>query len=359
MQQPPRTLYLDDANDAVVILDQTRLPAEVAYVPLTTAEEAWRAIKDLLVRGAPAIGVTAALGLYIHMKRFVQEKSPDTDAFLIEAKRVGAYLNTSRPTAVNLQWATKVMCDAIAPYANKTEEETYNTKQSPAYAQPATLLQILRDTAMQIYNDDINNNRSIGQHGATLLKPGMGILTHCNAGALATAGYGTALAPIYCAHEQGMSLRVYADETRPVLQGARLTAFELQTAGVDVTLLCDNMAATVMANGWVDIIFVGADRVAANGDTANKIGTLGVAIMAKHYGIPFYVCAPFSTIDPATPTGREIIIEQRDPAEVTDLWYAQPMAPAGVKVYNPSFDVTPAELITGYITENGVLLPPF
>jgi len=359
MQQPPKTLYLDDANNAVVILDQTRLPAEVTYVPLTTSEDVWCAIKDLLVRGAPAIGVTAALGLYVHMKRFVQEKNPETQAFFIEANRVGVYLDTSRPTAVNLQWATKVMRDAIAPYANQIEEETYNTKKSPAYAQPAVLLQILRDTAMQIFNDDINNNRSIGQHGATLLKPGMGILTHCNAGALATAGYGTALSPVYCAHEQGMPLRVYADETRHVLQGARLTAFELRTAGVDVTLLCDNMAATVMANGWVDIIFVGADRVAANGDTANKIGTLGVAILAKHYGIPFYVCAPFSTIDTTTPTGREIIIEERDPTEITDLWYAQPMAPAGVNVFNPSFDVTPAALITGYITEKGIVAPPF
>jgi len=293
------------------------------------------------------------------MKRYTKEKKPDTAAFFAELNRAGDYLDTSRPTAVNLQWATKVMRNAIAPYANQMETETYNTKKSPAYDQPVALVQILHNTAMQIYNDDINNNRFIGKYGAALLKPGMGILTHCNAGALATAGYGTALAPIYCAHEQGMQLRVFADETRPVLQGARLTAFELFTAGVDVTLICDNMAATVMANGWVDMVFVGADRVAANGDTANKIGTLGVAIMAKRYGIPFYVCAPYSTIDLATPNGRAIIIEERDPAEVTSMWYEQPMAPAGVKVYNPSFDVTPAELITGYITEKGIHAPPF
>ena len=359
MQQPLKTLYLDETNNSVVILDQTRLPGQVVYVPLTTAEEVWRAIKDLLVRGAPAIGVTAALGLYVHMKRYMQDKNPDTEAFLNEVNRVGAYLDTSRPTAVNLQWATNVMRNAIAPYANPTESETYNTKKSPDYAEPSVLLQILCDTAMQIHDDDISNNQRIGQYGATLIKPGMGILTHCNAGSLATAGYGTALAPVYYAHEQGVNVRVFADETRPVLQGARLTAFELQAAGVDVTLICDNMAAMVMAKGWVDIIFVGADRVAANGDTANKIGTLGVAILAKHFGIPFYVCAPFSTIDPATLNGSDIVIEERGSAEVTDLWYTQLMAPAGVKVYNPSFDVTPAELITGYITEKGILAPPF
>ena len=186
-----------------------------------------------------------------------------------------------------------------------------------------------------------------------------GILTHCNAGALATAGYGTALAPVYYAHERGMALHVFADETRPVLQGARLTAFELQTAGVDVTLICDNMAATVMARGKIDAVFVGCDRVAKNGDTANKIGTHGLAVLAKHFGIPFYVCAPFSTIDTQTENGRHIVIEERNPSEITHLGYKKPMAPAGVKVFNPSFDITPAPLITGFVTERGILHPPF
>ena len=217
----------------------------------------------------------------------------------------------------------------------------------------------LHQAAEEIKSGDTEICRRIGQHGATLLKEGMGILTHCNAGALAATRYGTALAPTYIAQEQGINLRVFADETRPVLQGARLTAFELYHANIDVTLICDNMAATVMSKGLVDAVFVGCDRVAANGDTANKIGTYGVAVLAKNFGIPFYVCAPLSTIDVATKTGAEIIIEERDHAEITDLWYTQPMAPKGVKVYNPSFDVTPASYITAFITENGILHPPF
>lgn len=330
MKLPPRTLYLNDAKDALVLLDQTVLPNEERYVELTTLQGVYDAIKDLQVRGAPAIGVAAALGLYVHMKRY---EGADFDA---ELARASAYLNTARPTAVNLQWALNEMTQA----ENKTVED------------------LLR-TAERILAGDVAANRKIGQHGAALLKEGMGILTHCNAGSLATAGYGTALAPIYFAHERGMKLRVYADETRPVLQGARLTAFELDYAGVDVTLLCDNMAATVMANGWVDAVFVGADRVAANGDTANKVGTHGVAILAEHFGIPFYVCAPMSTIDKNTATGADIIIEERDPREVTEMWYAQPMAPVNVKVFNPSFDVTPAGLITAFITENGLISAPF
>ncbi|MCL2204544.1 MAG: S-methyl-5-thioribose-1-phosphate isomerase [Defluviitaleaceae bacterium] len=337
------TLYLDDANSAVVILDQSLLPGEVNYIPLTTLAQVWDAIKELRVRGAPAIGVTAAMGLYIHMKGYALGE-PDKEAFLTEMARACAYLNTSRPTAVNLAWALTAMEEAV---------------QGVESGAVSCFVEVLRATAEQIKADDIANNRLIGKHGAALLKPGMGILTHCNAGALATAGYGTALAPVYYAHEQGMKLRVYADETRPVLQGARLTAFELQAAGVDTTLICDNMAATVMANGWVDAVFVGCDRVAANGDTANKIGTHGVAILAKRFGIPFYVCAPFSTIDKATPTGADITIEERDPQEVTHLWYASPVAPQGVKVFNPSFDVTPSELIEAFVTERGLLKPPF
>jgi methylthioribose-1-phosphate isomerase len=344
MKLPPETLFLDDAASALVILDQSLLPGEVKYIPLTTLEQVWDAIRELRVRGAPAIGVAAAMGLYVHMKGYARQNNPGLDEFFAETERACVYLATSRPTAVNLQWALTVMSKEI---------RDCKTKEVPE------LVTAMRTKAEGIKADDITHNRLIGKYGAALLKPGMGILTHCNAGALATAGYGTALAPVYYARELGMPLRVFADETRPVLQGARLTAFELHAAGVDVTLICDNMAAAVMANGWVDAVFVGCDRVAANGDTANKIGTHGVAILAKRFHIPFYVCAPFSTIDTSTPNGQGIVIEERDPFEITGLWYTQPMAPAGVKVFNPSFDVTPAELIDGFITERGVIKPPF
>jgi methylthioribose-1-phosphate isomerase len=345
MNFPHETLYLDDTKSALVILDQSLLPVEVKYISLTTIEQVYDAIKELKVRGAPAIGVAAAMGLYIHMKGYVRDNKPDgVDAFLTEMERAGAYLSSSRPTAVNLQWALIKMKEALGPFKHKDIPE---------------LVHMLCISCEKIKADDIATNRLIGKHGASLFKPGMGILTHCNAGALATAGYGTALAPIYYAQEKGIHLRVFADETRPVLQGARLTAFELHAAGIDATLICDNMAATVMANGWVDAVLVGCDRVAANGDAANKIGTHGVAILAKRFNIPFYVCAPFSTIDTSTPTGADIIIEERDPAEVTDMWYAKPMAPQGIKVFNPSFDVTPADLITAFITEKGIISPPF
>ena len=341
--QPPQTLYLDNTQPAVVILDQTLLPQTIKYQHLTTLTQVYAAIKDLQVRGAPAIGVTAALGLYVHMKtQAVTHTTPV--AFENEFKSASAYLSTARPTAVNLDWAINQM--ALCYNANKH-------KPIPE------IVSALHKAAQALKDNDTEICRKIGQHGAALLKEGMGILTHCNAGALAATKYGTALAPIYIAKEQGINLRVYADETRPVLQGARLTAFELHESNIDVTLICDNMAATVMSKGLVDAVLVGCDRVAANGDTANKIGTYGVAIMAKNFGIPFYVCAPLSTIDMATPTGAEIIIEERDPAEITHLWYAQPMAPKGVKVYNPAFDITPADYITGFITEIGIVRPPF
>ena len=341
--QPPETLYLDNTTPAVVILDQTLLPLTVKYTPLTNLTQVWTAIKDLQVRGAPAIGVTAALGLYIHMKTFATQ-NPTPAVFDREFKSASAYLSTARPTAVNLNWALNQM--ATIYEANK---------QKPVIE----IITALHQAAEGLKSNDTEICRRIGHHGATLLKEGMGILTHCNAGALAATKYGTALAPIYIAHEQGISLRVYADETRPVLQGARLTAFELHQANIDVTLICDNMAATVMSKGLIDAVLVGCDRVAANGDTANKIGTYGVAVLAKNFGMPFYVCAPLSTIDTSTETGAEIIIEERDPSEITDLWYTQPMAPKGVKVFNPSFDVTPANYITSFITENGIMHPPF
>jgi len=345
--QPPETLYLDHDQPAVVILDQTLLPQTIKYVPLTDMHQVWAAIKELKVRGAPAIGVTAALGLYVEMKRFAMEcaeRGLSYVAFIHKFETTRAYLSTARPTAVNLDWALGQM--AICFEANKH-------KSIPE------IVAALGQAAEAIKADDTEICRKIGQYGAALLKEGMGILTHCNAGALAATKYGTALAPIYIAKEQGLNLRVYADETRPVLQGARLTAFELYEAGINVTLICDNMAATVMSKGLVDAVLVGCDRVAANGDTANKIGTYGVAVLAKNFGIPFYVCAPFSTIDMSTKTGDDIIIEEREPSEVTDLWYTAPMAPKGVAVFNPSFDVTPAKYITGFITENGILRPPF
>ena len=332
-----QTLNLDHDKNAVVILDQTQLPQKIKYLHLTDINQVWTAIRELKVRGAPAIGVAAAMGLYIEMKNRATMEG-------LEFEAACKYLSSSRPTAVNLDWALTEMTKAYEANKNKSRPE---------------IISALRNAAEKIASDDSDICRSIGLHGLPLLKDGMGILTHCNAGALAATKYGTALAPIYIAHEQDLNLRVYADETRPVLQGARLTAFELNQAGVDVTLICDNMAATVMSKGLVDIVFVGCDRVAANGDTANKIGTHGVAILAKHFGIPFYVCAPLSTIDMSSATGSDIIIEERDPAEITDLWYHEPMAPAGVKVFNPAFDVTPTELITGFITENGILQPPF
>ena len=341
--QPPQTLYLDETQPAVVILDQTLLPHTISYTHLTNKHQVWAAIKELKVRGAPAIGVTAALGLYVCMKHFANQ-NPTHDAFIQEFEATKSYLSTARPTAVNLDWALNNMADCF---------NTNKTKPIPE------IINALHQAATRIHAEDTDICYKIGQHGAALLKPGMGILTHCNAGALAATKYGTALAPIYIAKEQGKILRVYADETRPVLQGARLTAFELHQSGVDVTLICDNMAATVMSKGLVDAVFVGCDRVAANGDTANKIGTYGVAVLAKNFNIPFYVCAPISTIDMSTKTGGEIIIEERDPSEITDLWYTQPMAPKGVKVFNPSFDVTPASYITSFITEIGILQPPF
>ena len=330
------TICLDD--DAVIILDQNLLPSKEEYVRLTNIDEVWAAIRSLQVRGAPAIGIAAAMGIYVHMRN----KSHVVENLNLEFDAGCNYLSKSRPTAVNLDWSLARMKKAFEKGGSIAE-----------------ILDNLRNEAEAIKREDAEVCKKIGEHGAKLLKPNAGVLTHCNAGSLATSKYGTALAPIYIAHEQGIKPRVYADETRPVLQGARLTAFELHRAGVDVTLICDNMAAVVMSKGLVDVVFVGCDRVAKNGDTANKIGTLGVAILAKNYGIPFYVCAPFSTIDIETATGDGIKIEERDGAEITDLWYTKKMAPAGIKTFNPAFDVTPAEFITGFITEKGILKPPF
>ena len=327
---------------SLVILDQTLLPGEVRYLSLTETEDIVEAIRALRVRGAPAIGVAAAYGLYLAAQRLDAE---DMDQFLSGLRQAAETLNGARPTAVNLSWALSRMLGAAE-----------QNRALPV----AQVKALLRREADAIRTEDIAISREIGRLGLGLLRPGDGILTHCNAGTLATAKYGTALAPIYAALEAGRTdLRVYCDETRPLLQGARLTAFELQSAGVDTTLICDNMASITMARGRVDIVFVGCDRVCANGDFANKIGTSGVAILAKHYGIPFYVCAPSSTIDMGLARGEEIPIEERPPEEVTQLWYTHRMAPAGVKVDNPAFDVTDHGLVTGFITEKGIAYPPF
>lgn len=371
------TVELDDNDSAVVIIDQTRLPGTTEIIRLHTAQEIWEAIYLLKVRGAPAIGVAAAFGIYVLAKEIVRDmqnmsgstadkkdgeaasvqqaiegeagnnKKPDFEIFYEKFKDRKEYLNSSRPTAVNLSWALNRM-EAVCLKAGREEKKSV-----------PEVLEILHKEAVEIKEEDIRVCKAIGEFGLSLVKPGDGILTHCNAGQLATCKYGTATAPIYLGHERGYNFKVFADETRPLLQGARLTAYELHSAGVDVTLICDNMSAMVMKNGWVNAVFVGCDRVAANGDAANKIGTSVVATVAKHYGVPFYICAPTSTIDYDTPTGAEIKIEQRPAEEVTEMWYKERMAPEGVKVFNPAFDVTSNELITAIVTEYGIARAPF
>ena len=338
------TVALDDADNAVIIIDQTLLPGKTELISLRTAKEIWEAIYLLKVRGAPAIGVTAAMGIYILAKQIDTEDFGDFYQKFCEYKE---YLDSSRPTAVNLSWALKRM-ETVALKAGIEERRSI-----------AEVKEILYREAVKIRDEDIEVCRKIGENALVLVKPGDGILTHCNAGKLAAVKYGTATAPVYLGQERGYGFHVFADETRPLLQGARLTAFELCASGVDVTLICDNMSANVMSKGLIQAVFVGCDRVAANGDTANKIGTSVVAAVAKHYGVPLYICAPTSTIDMETPTGAQIKIEERPAHEVTDMWYKEPMAPKGIKVYNPAFDVTDHELISGIVTEYGIARAPY
>lgn len=335
------TVALDEERKEVVILDQTKLPRRTELIRLKSAQEIWEAIYLLKVRGAPAIGVAAAFGIYVLADAVETE---DYSEFLSEFRKQKEYLDSARPTAVNLSWALRRMEKVVEEHADLPVSR---------------IKEMLRREAIEIKEEDIRVCRAIGEYGLTLVKPGDGILTHCNAGQLATCKYGTATAPIYLGQEKGYGFRVFADETRPLLQGARLTSYELQSAGVDVTLICDNMSAAVMRNGWVNAVFVGCDRVAANGDTANKIGTSVVATVARRYGVPFYVCAPTSTIDLNTPTGADIRIEQRPAEEVTEMWYRERMAPEGVKVYNPAFDVTDSDLIDGIVTEYGIARAPY
>ena len=342
------TAVLAENKKALVLLDQTLLPNETKYITLDKAEDIWEAIYSLRVRGAPAIGCAGAYAYYILGD---QIQTDDMDEFVKECTKIMEYINSSRPTAVNLSWALNRMHSVLL--AEKDSKTVAEMKVR------------LMEEADAIREEDIQISRNIGAYGFELLEKigkGVGIMTHCNAGTLATAKYGTALAPMYIALERGWDpkdMHVYCDETRPLLQGARLSAYEMQAAGIDTYVQCDNMASYTMKSGKIGIIFVGCDRVAANGDFANKIGTSGVAIIAKYYGIPFYVCAPSSTIDMTLESGDEIKIEQRKAEEVTEMWYKERMAPEGVGVVNPAFDVTDHELVTGIITEKGIAYAPF
>jgi methylthioribose-1-phosphate isomerase len=321
------------------LLDQRRLPGEVAWLWPETLEDVAEAIRTLAVRGAPAIGVSAAFGVAM----FAGELEGDAKAFRVGFDRVAEVLAATRPTAVNLFWAIERM----RRRARRIEGDS-----------PADRRNALHTEALSIRDEDLESCRAIGRFGGPLIKAGEGILTHCNAGALATAGYGTALGVIRAAHEAGTPMQVFSRETRPLLQGARLTTWELMEDGIEVTLVTDSMAAHMMTKGMVHRVVVGADRIAANGDAANKIGTFGLAITAQYHGVPFHVAAPGSTVDFAIGRGEDIPIEERDPAEVT-AFGGTPVAPAGTRVYNPAFDVTPASLITSIITDAGVALPPF
>ena len=332
---------LGDDERSVVIIDQSQLPNRTVYLTLRTAQEFYDAIKLLQVRGAPAIGICAGYGIYALARQWDIQ---DTGEFTQKFHQWKEYLNSSRPTAVNLSWALNRMERVVTEHAGQSVEE---------------ILELLGKECRAIHQEDISMCRAISEYGLSLLKDGDGVLTHCNAGPLATSRYGTALGPLFLGKEKGMNFRVFSDETRPLLQGARLTSYELQMAGIDVTLICDNMASIVMKNGWVQACFVGCDRVAANGDTANKIGTSGVAILAQYYGIPFYVLGPTSTVDLNCPDGAHIPIELRDPNEIREKWYTEPMALKEVKCYNPAFDVTDHNLIAGIVTEKGICRPPY
>jgi methylthioribose-1-phosphate isomerase len=327
---------LEWAQDRLRILDQTRLPAELVYLDCYSLEEVTSAIKNLKVRGAPAIGVAAAFGVVVGMR---ERKPRSAKEYKQRLDHVVSSLGNTRPTAVNLFWALERMKGVIGENEKNNMEE---------------LNQLLLKEALAIHEEDKMMCEKIGEFGASLLKDGDTVLTHCNAGALATGGIGTALGIIYTAAWQGKKISVYADETRPVLQGARLTVWELQQQGIEVMLICDNTAATVMKNKKTDCVIVGADRVASNGDVANKIGTYNLAILAKHHGVPFYVAAPSSSFDPAISNGNEINIEERSPDEVTDC-FGKRIAPSGTKVFSPAFDVTPGKLVTAYITERGIV----
>ncbi len=331
-------IKINEDDLSVTILDQTRLPNHEEFLTLKTKEEMWKAIKLLQVRGAPAIGVFAGYAMAV-----LAQSLQENETFQQEFDEIADYLNTSRPTAVNLSWAL-----------NRMKKFVLNHQMDIP-----SLKQELIQEAKKIDQENIEMSKKIAEYGVTLLHDGDGILTHCNAGYLACLGYGTATAPMYLAHKKGMNIHVYSDETRPLLQGARLTSYELFKAGIDVTSICDNMASIVMKEGKIQCVMVGCDRIAANGDFANKIGTSGVAILAKHYNIPFYTLGPSSTIDFNTKCGDDIHIELRDAEEIGSMWYQEPMILKDIKKYNPSFDVTDHSLLTAIVTEKGIVYPPF
>lgn len=347
------TVRLSEDGQAVEIIDQTLLPNEVKFLRLESAESLYEAIYELRVRGAPAIGIAAAFGMYV-----LARKIPDNDGFYAELERLGEYLISSRPTAVNLSHAVKRMLSAAEGCGKEAA------------------LPRLYEECNAIYNEDRAMCRAIAENGLTLVEQswqrtqsvtgdnfafqsGYGILTHCNAGALAASEYGTGLGTLLLGKDRGYNFKVYSDETRPLLQGARLTAFELMNAGIDVTLICDSAASMLMKAGRINACFVGCDRVAANGDVANKIGTRSVAVNAKYHGVPFYVFCPGSTIDFGCKSGADIVIEERPSEEITSKFFAKPTAPEGVKCFNPAFDVTDAELVTAIVTERGICRYPY
>ncbi len=336
-------VILSEDKRAVIAVDQTRLPAEFVHIRLETAEEIFEAVKRLRVRGAPCIGIGAAYGLAVCGLN-ISESCKSKEDFLNRLKATADYLCSCRPTAVNLSWALN---------------RVYSAAEKNRLLEISQITDILFDEAVKIHREDISTCKKISELGLTLVKSGDGILTHCNAGALATSRYGTGLGPLLLGAEQGVKFHCYVDETRPLLQGARLTAWELSKAGQDVTLICDNMSSLCMKQGKINACFTGCDRVARNGDTANKIGTSAVAILAKHYGIPFYVFCPTSTIDLSCKSGEDIIIEERESDEIKSLFFSRPVAPENIKCYNPAFDVTPAELITAIVTEKGIFYPPY
>ena len=327
-------------NKQIRMIDQTKLPEELLHLEISDIEVLAEAIKSLRVRGAPAIGIAGAFGVVLGVQNFAGE---DKEAFFKQLKETSEYLNATRPTAVNLSWAIQRM--------NRVANQN---KSKPL----AEIKERLLNEAQTIWEEDREICRRLGKHGAKLVKDGFNILTHCNTGALATADYGTALGVVFAANEEGKKLHVYADETRPLLQGARLNVWELMNENIDVTLICDNTAAFVMQQKKIDVAIVGADRIAANGDTANKIGTYNVAVLCEKHGVPFYVAAPYSTIDFNLQNGSQIPIEERAAEEITH-GFGRRTAPLNTKVYSPAFDVTPNDLIAGIITEEGVIEPPY
>jgi methylthioribose-1-phosphate isomerase len=337
----PDTISFDEDKNELVIVDQTKLPGSVEMLRLSSPNDIFLAIKSLAVRGAPAIGVAGAYAVYIAA---LLTHTDDTAVFTAAIKKAEDFIVSARPTAVNLAWAVGEMDKIVSVSGGLTVSR---------------IKSLLSRRAKEIRENEIISSVAIGKFGLEILPAGGTLLTVCNAGHFATVRYGTATAPIYIGKQNGINFRVYSLETRPLLQGLRITAYELLNGGIDVTVVCDNMAASLMKSGKIDAVITGADRIASNGDVCNKIGTLMLAICAKHCGIPFYVAAPSSTVDLSIDNGSNIFIEERDPSEITEMWFRERLAPDGVKVYNPAFDVTPNDLVTAIITDKGIVKPPY